>query len=61
MQHSVLTAPDRALTKARASARAACAAAALGLTILWAVGFSPLEILHNTAHDTRHSLVFPCH
>ncbi|WP_430623877.1 CbtB domain-containing protein [Marinimicrobium locisalis] len=32
-----------------------------GALILFAVGFMPLDIAHNAAHDTRHSFVFPCH
>jgi cobalt transporter subunit CbtB len=41
--------------------RTALAAAALGVMILWAVGFSPAGIVHNAAHDTRHTMAFPCH
>ena len=37
------------------------AAAALGLIILFGVGFAPIDIMHNAAHDTRHSVAFPCH
>ncbi|WP_435104911.1 CbtB domain-containing protein [Arhodomonas sp. AD133] len=37
------------------------AAAALGIVVLFAVGFAPMSELHNAAHDTRHSVVFPCH
>ncbi|OQK16540.1 hypothetical protein AU255_01140 [Methyloprofundus sedimenti] len=37
------------------------AAAALGLIILFGVGFAPMDIMHNAAHDTRHSVAFPCH
>jgi cobalt transporter subunit CbtB len=37
------------------------ASALLGLVILSAVGFAPLEVIHNAAHDTRHSSGFPCH
>lgn len=37
------------------------ASAALGLIILLAVGFAPLEVIHNATHDTRHSSGFPCH
>jgi cobalt transporter subunit CbtB len=33
----------------------------LGLFIVGFVGFSHLEVVHNAAHDTRHSLAFPCH
>ena len=32
-----------------------------GLGLVWAAGFANAEALHNAAHDSRHSLVFPCH
>lgn len=41
--------------------RAALAAALLGAAIVWVVGFAPLAVVHNAAHDTRHSAAFPCH
>lgn len=37
------------------------AAAALGVFILIATGFAGSEVLHNAAHDVRHSISFPCH
>ena len=36
-------------------------AAALGLMLLYAAGFSEIAPLHNAAHDGRHSASFPCH
>ena len=33
----------------------------LGLVIVFAAGFAPAEAMHNAAHDTRHTLAFPCH
>lgn len=36
-------------------------AALLGLFLLFGVGFSHSETLHNAAHDTRHAAAFPCH
>lgn len=33
----------------------------LGLFIVGVVGFSHIEVLHNAAHDVRHSNAFPCH
>ena len=36
-------------------------AAALGLVLVWGVGFSHIDAVHNAAHDTRHSTGFPCH
>ncbi|MEP7083515.1 MAG: CbtB domain-containing protein [Betaproteobacteria bacterium] len=40
---------------------AALCAAALGLTLLYTAGFAQSDILHNGAHDARHSANFPCH
>jgi cobalt transporter subunit CbtB len=37
------------------------AALLFGMVIFYAVGFSPMDIAHNAAHDARHSLAFPCH
>jgi cobalt transporter subunit CbtB len=48
-------------TSSREASRVALASAALGLIILWAVGFSPIGAVHNAAHDTRHAFAFPCH
>jgi cobalt transporter subunit CbtB len=36
-------------------------AAMLGTLVIWVVGFSHIEAVHNAAHDTRHSNAFPCH
>jgi cobalt transporter subunit CbtB len=40
---------------------AAFFAALLGAVVMWGVGFSHIDVLHNAAHDTRHSTGFPCH
>ena len=45
----------------RSDTFAAIFAALLGAFVIWAVGFSHIEIVHNAAHDTRHSSGFPCH
>jgi len=36
-------------------------AALLGLLLIWAADFSNIAVLHNGAHDSRHSIGFPCH
>lgn len=36
-------------------------AAMLGLVIVFGVGFAPSDLVHNAAHDGRHSLSVPCH
>ena len=50
---------NSSLTAERASA--AIVAALLGAFILFGVGFAHLDAIHDTAHDTRHSVAFPCH
>ncbi len=32
-----------------------------GAAILLTVGFAHSTTVHNAAHDTRHTLAFPCH
>ena len=36
-------------------------AALLGVSIIYGVGLANSSGLHNAAHDSRHSLTFPCH
>ena len=40
---------------------AALLAVLLGTVVLYGVGFASAPLLHNAAHDTRHSQGFPCH
>ena len=40
---------------------AALLLALFGLSLVWASGFANADALHNAAHDSRHSLIFPCH
>jgi cobalt transporter subunit CbtB len=55
-------APAQTDAAVRSETRVAVALATLlGLFLLWGVGFSHIPVLHNAAHDTRHSLAFPCH
>ena len=49
-------------SKSRAAEIAqALVALALGLFVVGVVGFSHLDVMHNAAHDVRHSNAFPCH
>jgi cobalt transporter subunit CbtB len=32
-----------------------------GIALVFMTGFAHSSTLHNAAHDTRHSLSFPCH
>jgi cobalt transporter subunit CbtB len=34
---------------------------ALGLFVVFMVGFSHIDAVHNATHDVRHSNAFPCH
>lgn len=39
----------------------ALAAVLLGSALVLAVGFAPMQPVHNATHDTRHAAAFPCH
>ncbi len=53
---------DREGSASSAAVRASCAIAFLiGALVVFIVGFSHMDVVHNAAHDTRHSLSFPCH
>ncbi|WP_414653710.1 CbtB domain-containing protein [Hyphomicrobium sp.] len=41
--------------------RAALVAMTFGAVLVFTVGFAHPSTIHNAAHDTRHSLSFPCH
>jgi cobalt transporter subunit CbtB len=51
----------RGQTVSHSDAVAAIFAALLGAFVIWGVGFSHIDIVHNAAHDARHSAGFPCH
>jgi cobalt transporter subunit CbtB len=38
-----------------------CGSILMGLSLVYFAGFSHLDLIHNAAHDTRHSSGFPCH
>lgn len=42
-------------------AAAAIFAVLLGVFIVFGAGLAHSDILHNAAHDSRHSFSFPCH
>lgn len=41
--------------------KAAAVAFAAGVALVFTVGFAHPDLLHNAAHDWRHSMSFPCH
>jgi cobalt transporter subunit CbtB len=53
--------PLAASTPASRAVRSLVAAAALGLAVLYVVGFAGPHAIHEAAHDARHTLNFPCH
>ncbi|MCW5730416.1 MAG: CbtB-domain containing protein [Alphaproteobacteria bacterium] len=54
--------PPTTLPEQRAAmVRAALLTGALGLLLVWGVGFAGPDALHAAAHDSRHALTFPCH
>lgn len=59
---AITTTPVQTATTTTVRKLAAIAGIGLfGLGLIWAAGFANAEALHNAAHDSRHSLVFPCH
>ena len=60
MTHSKATQLPVATINASRLAQALMAMA-LGLFIVGFVGFSHIDVVHNAAHDVRHSNAFPCH
>ncbi len=54
-------AQEQSITLASSKNLQLFAAAVLGIVILFGVGFAPMDMAHNAAHDTRHSVAFPCH
>lgn len=41
--------------------KAASLAFLFGLLLIYGIGFSHIEAVHDAAHDSRHALSFPCH
>jgi len=37
------------------------AASIIAIVVLYGVGFAEMDVAHNSAHDSRHSVAFPCH
>jgi len=53
-----------AMPVAKADAKPVAIAAsvfAIGATLVLIAGFADTAAVHDAAHDTRHSLAFPCH
>jgi cobalt transporter subunit CbtB len=50
-----------AIAHSLAKAAPALAAGLLGAVLLYGIGFAQPSLLHDAAHDSRHSMAFPCH
>ena len=61
MQTSTARSAATAIPQTASVVAQAMAALFLGLLIVGMVGFSQIDVVHNAAHDTRHSNAFPCH
>jgi cobalt transporter subunit CbtB len=60
-QSTAQTASAVSVSASQSSLAQTMGALGFGVVMLFAVGFSPMDVAHNAAHDTRHSLAFPCH
>ena len=56
-----MTTATQTAAKADTSLISIAFAAFMGLTILFIAGFANSATLHESAHDTRHSIGFACH
>jgi cobalt transporter subunit CbtB len=54
-------APASVAAKSTSATVQAVLAMTLGLFVVFMVGFSHIDLVHNAAHDVRHSSAFPCH
>ncbi|WP_039001800.1 CbtB domain-containing protein [Falsihalocynthiibacter arcticus] len=54
----VLAAP---ITQVQTGVLPIFAAALAGVLLISLAGFAQASVLHDSAHDTRHAIAFPCH
>jgi cobalt transporter subunit CbtB len=50
-----------AASRSESSLAAILLTAFLGISLIFAAGFAGSATMHDAAHDTRHSIGFPCH
>lgn len=58
-----MTTTTRTTTQASAGSEITAIAfvALLGATLVFMTGFARASVLHDSSHDVRHSISFPCH
>lgn len=62
LTHTQAAASATTQTSSRTGIRVVAALAFLfGAGLIFTTGLAGSSVLHNAAHDTRHSLAFPCH
>lgn len=61
MQHTMPSTRPETVSDLSSRVLAATLAALLGGFLLIGVGFAHSDVLHNAAHDSRHTFAFPCH
>ncbi len=59
--HSVAVPTQGLAVRQSSGVLPAIAAILLGLFVVGMVGFAQIDVVHNAAHDVRHSNGFPCH
>ena len=59
MQTATTTQTQTSLSQSRRLI--AAATLCFGLGLVFVTGFANSATVHNTAHDTRHAMAFPCH
>lgn len=61
MNNNLTTAAPAAGRAIDSTRFAAVAAILFGMFLVYGAGFAQPDLLHNVAHDSRHSMAFPCH
>jgi len=61
IQTTAPTSQTIAVTASQSTLAQTIGALGFGIVMLFAVGFAPMDVAHNAAHDTRHAMAFPCH
>jgi cobalt transporter subunit CbtB len=61
MMHIRTIEAARTVPVVRSEVAGALSALFLGVFVVFMAGFAGASVLHEAAHNTRHSIAFPCH
>ncbi len=61
MQNVQSSTPSQTASFAVSNTKQILVALGIGVALVLFVGFAPMELVHNAAHDARHAFAFPCH